>query len=380
MSTLNHNDRKHALLSASGASKWLNCPPSARLEDTIASEDTIYTLEGTLAHEVAEVTVRNSGKVPQKVLKQFQAHELFSPEMVDHAKDYYAFIRSKMTEDTQCLVETQVTYDRWAPEGFGTCDCILMGDKKLTIIDYKYGKGVKVEASKSPQVLLYALGAIEEFGYCHDFELVECCIFQPRLANVSSYEISVQDLLTWAETTVKPSAQLAFKGQGEFKAGGHCRFCQGADRCKALSVYACECVKEASPELLTPEDYAEILGRMPLIKNWLGKVEARALGLLMADEQAIPGWKAVEGRSVRKYRDKELCVQALKDAGYADEKIYKPSELIGITEMTKLLGAKQFEEILGGLIDKPEGKPTLAEADDPRPALSTTSMFEAIYN
>lgn len=371
--TPDHAARTHALLSPSSAHRWLACTPSALLEAGEPDRTTCFSEEGTLAHEFAEVYLRDEPRA-EETLKKLRTHELYAPEMEEHAKDYASYVRGKIGEGT-LAVEQRLDLNGWAPGSFGTADCLILSDERLTVIDYKYGKGVKVEADNNPQLKLYALGALDAFGFAYDMPRVELDIFQPRLDNVSEWGITRSDLVGWGNVYARPHAEMAAKGEGYPLAGAHCQFCRYARKCKTLAEYslavASEDFEDESGRLntneLKPSDWQRILTRAPIVKKWLELVDSEALNKLMADPKSIPGFKVVEGRSVRKYNDTAVCAELLAAAGYKPEEFNKPAELKGVTDMTKLLGSKKFNEILGAQIVKPQGKPTVVPMDDKRP-------------
>ena len=371
-----HSARAHALLSPSGASRWLKCTPSAMLEAGEPDKTTSYSEEGTLAHEFAEVYLRGEPWM-EKELEKLRKHELYAPEMEDHAQGYVAYINEIAPEKAKIIPETRLDLTAYVPEGFGTADCIIIGDGTLTIVDYKYGKGVRVDASDNPQLMLYALGALDMYGFAFDdIETVRLCIYQPRLDHVSEWSIPAKDLMAWGEKYAKPRAVMAAAGEGEPEAGPHCQFCRYAHKCRELAEYSLAvAAKEFEDESgtlstnkLEPHDWTMILGRAPVVKRWLEMVETEAINKLLSDPTAIPHFKVVEGRSVRKYADVHAVTDLLDKAGYGPENYYKPAELLGITDMTKLLGgAKKFDAILGSQIIKPQGKPTVVPESDKRP-------------
>lgn len=387
MTALHHEDRAHALLSASGAYRWLACTPSAVLESRESDTSSPYAAEGTLAHEFAQAYLQAEPWM-EGTLEQLRKERLYAREMEEFAWDYAAYVRSQMGPDDQLDVEVRLDFSSYVPDGFGTGDCVIARDGLLTIVDFKYGKGVRVASENNPQMMLYALGAIEAYDFAFEFDKVKMCIFQPRIDNVSEFEMSRRDLEDWASLTLAPKARLAAKGEGEFCPGDHCQFCRYAKKCKALAEYslavASKDFEDESGQLdvneLLPEDWQMILSRVPLVKKWLDLVDAEALNRLMSDPESIPGFKVVEGRSVRKYGDTAACADLLVRAGYAPTEFNKPAELKGITEMTRLLGRKKFDEILGPQIVKPQGKPTVAPLSDKRPAFVPTDPEEEFEN
>ncbi len=333
---IDHSQRDHALLSASGASRWLKCPPSARLEDELPDTTSEFAREGTVAHEVCEILLRKhlgliAKATATKSINKLKKDALFSDEMLDHANDYIDYITEKIkSDDAAVLVEEQLDFSQYVPEGFGTGDCIIIQDGILTVIDLKYGKGVSVSAEDNPQMKLYALGAVEMYSFIYEFDKVEMCIFQPRIGNISESVETVEDLIKWGEVTVIPTAVLAFEGAGEFIAGDHCRFCKLRNKCKHLADYCMETVREEFEDLdgnldkslLEPEDIAMIIGRMKIIQNWLKDVESYAINGILEGTLDVPGYKVVEGRSNRSYVDQDKVVDTLVANGYPESTLF----------------------------------------------------------
>lgn len=367
--TINHNEREHALLSASSAHRWLACPPSAVAAELYEDNDTDYTREGTLAHEVAEaVASKNSW-----ALKELGANPDVTAEMLDCAHDYAAYIEElKTSEHTQVLLETRVNFSSWVPDGFGTCDCMLLDGDTLTVIDYKYGQGVAVSAVDNPQMMLYALGAWYDYGFAYDIKNVSMHIFQPRINNVSTHEVTLNQLTMWAEDTVKPIAGKAAKGKGKYCAGSHCRFCPHAGKCRALAKLCTEYVQvrdaKVGVEVLAAHEVADILSMEATINMWLKRVHEQAMSTLL-DGGEIPGYKLVEGRSAREWSCADDVVRTLSAAGYELTDITK-TELLSPAAMEKAIGKKKVAELVEGCISKKAGAPTLAPESDRRPPYS----------
>lgn len=364
----------HAILSASASSRWLHCTPSARLERKFPDASSPYALEGSRAHERAEYFLN-------RFLKTGDSNVLIREdvEMNDAVQIYVNICVEKINEartaspDAQIKVEQRLDFSRWVPEGFGTGDMVMVSDKYFEIVDLKYGKGVPVSAVNNSQMRLYALGMYEAFGYLYGADEVRMTIVQPRLDSVSTETISVDDLLAWGEE-VKKKAKIAFKGEGEFCAGGHCRFCKARNTCRTHAEYELKNVKE---DLQTAEledfEISDILLRAKNIKTWLDGLEAYALGKAL-DGYDWPGMKLVEGRSNRKITDDIIAANNLMNAGFGAEAIYKPRALRSITDLEKLCGKKMFSELMSGVIEKPPGKPTLVSADDKRQALELQNV------
>ncbi len=369
----------HALLSASGSGRWLACPPSARLEEKEPDSSSEYAQEGTLAHEIGEQIVRYNNHEFRKPtltrrLNKLKEHELFSNDMLEYCGTYGNIVWEKFNEakkrtaDAQLLIEQRLDFSNYVPEGFGTGDAVIIADNIIEIIDFKYGKGVEVSAVDNSQMKLYGLGSLNEYDMLYDIQEICLTIVQPRLENISEFTISTNDLYAWGKE-VKKIAEIAFKGEGEFCPGSHCRFCKIKAKCKA---YADEQLKLAKYEFkqswqLEKTDIVDILDRADDFKKWITTVEEFALDQAVNHEMNFPGYKLVEGRSNRKYTDQKKVLKVLTSANYEESKLYKPKELLGITAMEKFIGKKTFGELLSDLVIKPQGKPTLVPESDKRP-------------
>ena len=360
---------RHALLSASSSKRWLNCTPSARLEEQFAEEtgNSVYAEEGTAAHALAEHKLKRCLKRRSKrPVSDYQCDEMeeCTDGYVAYAMEQVELARQEC-KDPVVLIEQRLDYSAYVPEGFGTGDLLIVADRVLTVVDLKYGKGVAVDAEWNPQMMLYGLGALELFGAIYDIETVRMAIYQPRLESVSTWEVSVVELMEWVEAELKPRAALAIAGEGEFRSGSWCRFCKAKNTCRARAE---EFLKLAqmefkAPALLTDDEVAEVLKVADELARWSADVYAYAQDEAVSRGKKWAGFKLVEGRSCRKYTDEEEAAEAAVAAGYAD--IYKRS-LIGITEMEKLMGKRKFAEVLGKLVYKPQGKITLVPESDKR--------------
>lgn len=365
-------EREHALLSASSAHRWLNCPPSAVAAEKYEDTGSEFAAEGTLAHEAAELVARErlAGRKPDLVNYEGWA-EGTDREMIEHAHAYADYIQEHIKDDNAVvLLEQRVDFSTWVPDGFGTCDCIIIQGDTLTIIDYKYGVGVPVSAMDNPQMRLYALGALNDFGFAYDVEKVETHIFQPRINNISDDSLTAAELLAWGEKVVKPIAQKAAKGKGTYKAGEHCKFCPHAGRCRTLTKTCTEYVETHSLRVavpvLAPHEVAEVLAMEPLVALWLKRVKSQALATML-DGGEIPGYKLVEGKQGnRKWTDELQVAEALKAAGYSQED-YTETKLLSPAAMDKALGKKKAAELLADLVERSPGAPTIADAADKRP-------------
>lgn len=363
----------HALLSASSSHRWLNCPPSARLCEGYDDKGSNFAAEGSDAHSLCEYKLRKAlgmeAKDPTEDLTWYDA------EMEESASGYAAFVMELVAEakktcsDPVVLIEQRLDYSKYVQSGFGTGDCVLISDGTLHIVDFKYGRGVLVEAEDNPQMKLYALGALEIFDCLYDIDTVSMTIYQPRRANVSTFTLTRQELLDWAETVLVPTAELAYAGDGEYHCGEWCQFCKAKADCRERARANMELARYEfrQPPLLTDEEVEEILGKLDSLMDWASDIKDYALQAAISGKH-WSGYKLVEGRANRRYTDENAVIAAVKAAGYDP---YDEPKLLGVTAMTTLLGRKQFNDILGGLITKPQGKPTLVPESDKRPAMTT---------
>lgn len=364
--------RAHALLSASGAHRWLNCTASARLEENMEDTSSSYAKEGTLAHALAEAILENDTLTIQKL----KTDELFYTGMVDEVEDYTSYCLERFNEmlvrDPNAImeIETRLNLTKYIPNGFGTGDCIIIGDGLLEIIDLKFGKGVEVSPENNPQFMLYALGALEEFGFLYDIDKVRMTVAQVRLQGIQSFDMKVKDLKEWGEKVVIPKAKEAYSGGSDPCPGSWCGFCKFKAKCKKRSEFLQSQIKKYKDYELSLDDISNILNISKDIQGWLSDIEANALDEALKGI-TIPGYKLVEGRSNRKIADEEGLINALLLEDYKEEQIYKPKAIETITNLEKLVGKKHFTEISKGFVVKPEGKPTLAPESDKRPAINT---------
>lgn len=364
----------HAILSASGSHRWLNCTPSARLELEFENTTSEAAREGTAAHALCEHKLK---KFLKKRSKR-PVSDYNSDEMEECTDAYAEFVieqyeeAKKSCKDPVILIEQKLDFSCYVPDGFGTGDCIIISDDTLHIIDFKYGQGILVEAEHNPQMMLYALGALEIYDALYDIKEVSMTIFQPRRENVSTWTIPIEELKAWAEEELKPKAQMAYDGDGEYLPGEWCTFCKAAVKCRARAEEKMKLARMEfkMPPLLTDAEIEEVLTVLPDLTKWANEITAYATEAAIHHGKEWNGFKVVEGRSNRKYRDEQLVAEAAKEHGYTD--IYRQS-LIPMTEMQKLMGKSAFEEILGDLIYKPPGKPTLVPNTDKRPAMNVTN-------
>lgn len=365
----------HAILSASSSHRWLECTPSARLEMEFDNPGSEAAREGTAAHALAEYKLRKAlGKGGTRPVSSFDSGEMedCTDSYVEYVMELLAKAKAKCS-DPVVLVEQRLDFSKYVPDGFGTGDCIIVSDDVLNIVDLKYGTGILVEAEENPQMKLYALGALEIFDALYDIREVTMTIFQPRRENVSVWSISADELKSWAETELKEKAELAFRGEGSFVSGPWCTFCRASTRCRARAEEKLKLARDEFrlPPLLTDSEIEEILGVLPDLTKWANEISDYALEEAVSHGKEWKGFKLVEGRSVRKYRDEDAVAEAARDAGFTE--IYRQS-LIPMTEMQRLMGKKRFEEVLGDLIYKPAGKPTLVPVTDKRPAMDVSDV------
>ncbi len=376
----------HAKLSASGSHKWLNCPPSACLEAQFPESTSEYAEEGRLAHSIGELKLRKhfapmGPRTFTAELKKLQASPLYNPEMLEHTDKYLEFVQAKahgFSSPPYVIMERRLDYSHVAPEGFGTGDCLIIGGSVLYVIDLKYGKGVAVDAEANPQMMLYALGALKEYALLYAIDTVRLCIVQPRLGEPSEWEIPAAALMEWGES-IKPVAQMAFEGKGEFCAGEWCRFCRAKAQCRARSnnMTALEAFSGMKPPLISNDEVGSILRRAQTLKAWVSDLEEYALSALLQGE-TILGWKAVEGRSNRQFADTDTAFKLLTNAGY-DEALLYERKPITLTAVEKLTGKPKFNELLSGQVIKPPGKPTLAPETDKREAVTNKTTAEEAF-
>lgn len=377
-----HKARSHALLSASSAERWLACPPSAVAAELYPQADTAYTREGTLAHEVAELYVRKrlAGEPVPSTLPDVRVTQ----EMIECAESYADYITSIRTDpDALVLLEQRVNFSLWVPDGFGTADCIIIQGDRMDVIDYKFGKGVAVNAAGNPQEKLYGLGALSDYGFAYDVETVRLHIYQPRMNNVSVDELTATELLAWAEHTVRPTADLARKGAGDYAAGEWCRFCGHAGLCPQLTAACTSVVMDGGEpreiRRLAPWEVAEALRLEPMIAGWLKRLKEQALSSLMAGEE-IPGYKVVEGKlGNRRWTSEDEVIQELLAAGYGEHDITE-TKLLSPAEMDKAIGKKKVAELLSDLTERSPGAPTVVPESDKRPPLDRLAEAQKAFS
>ena len=365
---------KHAVLSASSAARWIACPPSARLNAAKPDAPSEYAAQGTDAHTLCEYKLRKA--LGTKVRDPTKNLASYDTEMEECAEAYCQFVMELVgqfraeSKDTMVSVEQRVDFSAFVPDGFGTADTLIISGNTVCIVDYKHGKGIEVSADRNPQMMCYALGCIQMFDGLYDIDNVRMVIFQPRLANISEFNISKADLLAWALDTLVPAAKLAHAGEGEFCAGAHCQFCKIKATCRKRAEYNLELARYdfEMPPTLEDAEVEAVLAKADTLAAWVSDIKEYALQRAIQGKQWTD-WKLVEGRSNRKYTDEAAVANIVKEAGYEPYE----QKLLGITAMTGLLGKSKFEELLGSLIVKPQGRPTLAPMSDKRPAMNTAA-------
>ena len=384
-----HENRAHALLSASGASRWMGCPPSARLEENFKDSTSDFAAEGTLAHEWAEAKLRLRLSIIsvdeyREVLKSVRMHRLHTEEMEEHVEKYVDFVWAEYQAIKESggvlLIEQKLDLTEYIPDGFGTGDATIVADKKLRIIDLKYGKGVRVDADDNAQLKLYGLGAYLENELSYDIKSVVLTIVQPRLNHISEFEISVKDLLDWAENEVKPKAKLAYAGEGKKTAGSHCKWCKAKAQCRELADYSTALLKVdfEEPDLLTDEEVLVVYNKIPTMLDWAKAVQDWVFDEALKGKK-WDGYKLVAGISRRKWLDDEKVKTELIKKEF-ELKVITETKLLGITKIEKLVGKKAFIPLLGDLVIKPEGAPTLVKNSDKRRELNRSEDMKKEFN
>ena len=378
----------HALLSASSAERWLNCPPSARATEGLPDEGSAYTVEGSQAHAIAELKLRKYFLEPMSTrtfnsrLKKiregkefiFDGQPTYQEEMLHYTDEYLDYVKGAalaFPEAPHAVVEKRVDFSDIVPEGYGTCDCILIGGDTMHVIDFKYGKGVPVSAKMNPQLMLYAVGALNAYNFLYGTQYIKLSIVQPRLGNISEWSCSELDLRVWA-SGVKDVAKQAFDGAGEFTPGAHCRFCKLKGNCRARTeeAFAAIPMAEKPPAELSPGELAEALKKASFLAEWSKDLQEYALKSVL-DGGEIPGWKAVHGRSIRRFTDTEAAFKALIAGGVKEALLYERRPLT-LAAVEKAVGKKEFEKLASEFIEVPPGKPTLVPESDKRQAIAET--------
>lgn len=366
----------HSVLGASAADRWMNCTPSAQLTAGMQDEGSSFAAEGTAAHTLCEWKVRKALKMRAG---RRPTSDYWTDEMEESTDDYRDFIMDLVGQarqnckDPVTLIEQHLDFSCYVPDGFGTGDFLLVADKELNVVDFKYGRGVAVYADHNPQMMLYALGALQLFDCLYDIEKVTMTIYQPRLQSISSWTITAEELYQWADEELKPKAELAAKGEGEFVSGSWCRFCKARNTCRARAESFLELARMEfqPPALLSDEEVAEVMEKADELSKWCSDVMAYASAEAIENGKHWNGYKLVEGRSNRKFTSEKSVEEAAKAAGYSD--IYNKT-LITLTAFEKLMGKDTFQEVLGKYVTKPAGKLTLVSVSDKRPEVSVNTV------
>lgn len=376
----------HATLSPSSAARWINCPPSAKINAEAGDRPTVFTREGSLAHSLAELKARKhflpgiGPKKYQTALDKIKANDLWQDEMEAHTERYLEALKDiymEFPEPPHVAVEQRVDFTEWVPGGFGTADCVMVGGDTIHVIDFKYGKGVAVSAEENPQMMLYALGALAAYGLLYDLTTVRMTIIQPRMASdPDTWETTADHLTQWAETTVKPAADLAARGEGEFAEGEWCRFCaiRGNCRARAAAQLALEDFNGRVPPVLSDAEVGQALTQGRRLAKWLSELEEYALTACL-DGKEIPGYKAVEGRAVRVWTDVNVAFDAARAQGIPDDMLYERKP-ISLAAMEKLMGKRQFLDTMTEYVNVPAGKPTLVPDTDKRPPITNRPTID----
>ena len=378
---------KHALLGASSAARWIACPPSARATEHLPEETSEYAAEGTRAHELCEKALRYKlakweAGIPFDLLSDW-AQQSMPTEMFNAVCRYTSFIH-ELWVGFPCrpgvFIEQEVDVSQWVPGGFGTCDCLLIGDGILHIIDFKYGQGVPVNPEHNPQLMYYALGAYALFDGIDEVDTVRLSIVQPRMQEEpQTWELPLADLLTWAREVLQPAAELAWKGEGVYHPGGHCRFCKAYPSCRAWQKqYGPLAGFEPYPEpaTLSDEELGEWLQKLERLAAYAKDLEEYAQQALL-DGRSLPGWKLVQGRSTRKWTDQDAAFRQMEHDGIDEAMLYTRTP-ISLTAAEKMIGKKKFAETMSAFITPAPGAPKLAAASDPRPAYNHLEGFEPL--
>lgn len=386
---INHSGRAHALLSPSGSHRWMHCTPSARLEENLPESTSSAAEEGTVAHELAEYALEAYLKGEYTPLlddlptpKHIAANQYYSPEMDKYVTDYVCYVCDiyEVAQDAEMHIERKFDLTSYVPECFGSCDCDIVGEKVLNIIDLKYGKGVQVDATDNSQLMMYALGVLRTLSPKRqaEIETVRMHIAQVRLGNYSVFEMTARDLTHWGIHVLRPTAEKAFAGQGETVVGSHCKFCRFKAQCRAQRDALVGDFEElGDTKALSLDEIADLLTKVDMYSDWLSSVKSHALSEALAGKN-LKGWKLVEGRSIRKITDEAKAIGILVGMGFAADELTN-HKLKGIGDLEKKVGKKALEISLGDILVKPKGAPTLALESDKREAIQPTiDMFDEI--
>lgn len=388
---INHSGRAHALLSPSGSHRWMHCTPSARLEENLPESTSSAAEEGTVAHELAEYALEAYMKGEYTPLlddlptpKHIAANKYYSPEMDKFVTDYVCYVCDiyETVQDAEMHIERKFDLTPYVPDCFGSCDCDIVGKKVLNIIDLKYGEGVQVDAKDNSQLMMYALGVLRTLspkGQA-EIETVRMHIAQVRLGNYPVFEMPARDLTHWGIHVLRPTAEKAFKGQGDTVVGSHCKFCKFKAQCRAQrDALVGDFERLGDTKALSLDEIADLLTKVDMYSDWLSSVKSHALSEALAGKK-LKGWKLVEGRSIRTITDEEKAIEILVDMGYTEEEL-KNHKLKGIGDLEKKVGKKALAVSLGDILVKSKGAPTLALESDKRESIQPTiDMFDELNN
>lgn len=386
---INHTGRAHALLSPSGSHRWMHCTPSARLEENLPESTSSAAEEGTVAHELAEYALEAYMKGEYTPLlddlptpKHIAANKYYSPEMDKYVTDYVCYVCDlyELEEKAEMSIERKFDLTSYVPECFGSCDCDIIGEKVLNIIDLKYGKGVQVDAKDNSQLMMYALGVLRTLSPKRqaEIETVRMHIAQVRLGNYSVFEMTARDLTHWGIHVLRPTAEKAFAGQGNTVVGSHCKFCKFKAQCRAQrDALVNEFETHGDTKALTLDEIGELLTKADMFTDWLSSVKSHAMSEALSGK-TVKGWKLVEGRSNRVITDEAKAVEILVGMGFTEDEL-KNHKLKGIGDLEKMVGKKPLALTLDGIIVKRKDAPTLAPESDKRESIQpTTDMFDEL--
>lgn len=382
---------QHALLSASAAHRWLQCTAAPKMEAKFPDTTSEYAKEGTLAHSIAELKLRAYAVEPMshatftRRLNKLKKDELYQQEMDTHTETYLHYVKGILLSyqsKPYAVVEKRVDFSQYVPQGFGTADCLIMAPGELHVVDFKYGKGVPVDAVNNPQMRLYALGALSTYQLLYQFRTVHMHIVQPRIQNFSQETLGIDILRQWAEDVVKPKAQEALSADGgKFHPGECCRFCRAKAPCKARSEYYAAMVDTAYEKrdmtMITMPELGEYLKKAKLLKEWAENLQEYAISQCLQGVH-VPGWKCVEGRGIRAFTDTDAAFSRLMENGIDESILYERVPLT-LAKTEKAIGKKLFEELVSEYIEKKPGKPALVPESDKRPPLDLTPKAADVF-
>ena len=317
---MEQSNKSHALLSSSSSSRWINCTPSARLTEHLEDSTSSFAYEGTDAHTLCEYKLNKALGLTNKDAPKL---EWYSEEMEECATGYASYVLEIVEalkrdgKEPLVLVEQRLDYSKFVEGGFGTGDAVIVADGIINVVDYKHGRGILVNAEMNTQMLIYSLAAVELFDFIFDIEKVSMTIYQPRLGNVSTFEITKEDLFKWADEVLVPAAKLAFKGEGEFSCGEWCTFCKAKSTCRERAKFNTMLAQMEfkEPPVLTDEEVVEVLTKVDGLISWANDVKEYAFQEALKGKK-WDGFKLVEGRATRKYTDEGKVASVVEKAGF----------------------------------------------------------------